>query len=345
MQERPTSEATGKPSGKTSGRTSGETRGRYTGLVAIRIALLTAILPLGITSLGLGGCLKNVPQNKDSGKDYRYKGAKKIEFDGDEVRVKDIVTYPGGDRVDWKQFEIPEGKQGDLRVRLSWRPARPGMDLSFVVYDQYFQRLEQAKPSKSAKRSKSVKVQGVKTGKYYIQVYASRRMDAGRYTLRIRLRERKAAKVPTLEELAGQIPDPPTLPAVIEPVVKTPEELAAEQAEKDRLAAEAALRKEQDDAENARLDGLRKPIYGRIRRTQEASSGGVIITINKGREKGVDKTWSGTLLRGKSGRTPLPDGNFKIIRVTARQSVAKVRLSMDQVKANPRVQLTRTNVE
>ena len=332
MQERPTSAAPG----------------RRTGPVGIPRAILSALLPLfllGIAaSIGLGGCLKNVPQDKDSGKDYRVKGAKTVDFDGDEVRVRDIVTYPGGDRVDWKKFEVPEGKQGDLEVRLKWRPARPGMDLSFRVYDQYFQTLEHAKPSKGDKLSKKVRVKGVKAGTYYVQIYASRRMDAGRYTLRLRLRERKVAKVPTLAELAGQIPDPPTLPAVIEPKVKTPEELAAEQAEQDRLAAEAAARKEEQDAESARLDDLRKPVYGRIRRTQEASSGGVIITINQGREKGVDKTWSGTLLRGKS-REPLPDGDFKIIRVTARESVAKVQLSMDQVKANPRVRLARTNVE
>ena len=299
---------------------------------------------LWAVGFGLAGCLKNVPQHSNSGKDYRYKGAKKITLDGGEARVKGIVTYPGGDRVDWKVFEIPEGKQGDVKFRLSWKPARPGLDLAFAVYDQYFTQLDHARPSRAAKRSKRMRLRGLVAGKYYVQIYAPKRRDAGRYTLSIRFRERRAVVLPSLAELAGQIADPPILPAVIEPVVKTPEELAAEEEERKRREEEAAQLAAEKAAESDRLAALRKPIYARVRRTQQASGGGVIITINAGRNKGVDKSWAGTLLRGKSKRA-LPDGTFKIIRVTARACVAKVQLSMDQVQANPRVILRRTVIE
>lgn len=304
-----------------------------------------AVAASAALAVWLGGCLKNVPQDANTGKDGRYKGAKTIELEGGEARVRDIVTYPGGDRVDWKVFEIPEGSQGDMKIKLKWRPARPGMDLAFSVYDQWFHRIGAAKPDKKGRtRTKRVKLKRLKPGKYYVQVYASTRMDAGRYTLSLRFKERTPPKMPTVEELAGRIEDPPSLPAVVEPKEKTPEELAAEQAEKDRLAAEQAEKDAQAQADKDRLDALMKPVFAKIRRTQKSTGGGVIITINVGRNKEIDKDWKGSLLRGSS-KDPLPDGDFKVIRVTETECVAKVKLSLDQVKANPNVVLQRSGAE
>lgn len=301
-------------------------RARNTIIIGFSIALGTSF-----------GCLTNVDPKKNSGKDRSRKKAKKIELEGGEARIRDIVTWPGGDRVDWKTFEIPEGLQGDMDIRIRWRPARPGMGVGMNVYDQYYERLERVKRTR---RSKKVKLRNLKPGKYYIQIFAPKRMDAGRYRLSLKFRERKPPKVPSLEELAGQIDDPPVLPAVIEPVVKSPEEIAAEEAEKARLAEEQA-KIDQDAADKAAVDAeLNKPVYARVRRTQRSGGGGVIITINVGRNKGVEREWIGTLLNGSS-RKPLPDGDFKVIRVTARESIAKVRLSVDQVKANPKVKLQR----
>ena len=296
----------------------------------IVLAAAAAFCTLGI------GCVKNVSQKANSGKDYRQKGAKTIELDDGEARVKDIVTYPGGDRVDWKVFEIPEGLQGDMRVKLKWRPARPGMDLSFNIYDQWNHRIARVKPKKKTrKRSKSVKLKGLKAGKYFVQIYASGRMDAGKYTLSLRFKERKPVKVPSIEELAGFIDDPPTLPAVLIPKEKTPEEIAAEQ----EAAAKAASEAEAAAAANAEAAAAaaeaNKPVYSRVRKTQKSGSG-VIITIGAGRNKRVDKGWVGSLLRGSS-KSPLPDGEFKVIKVTKTEAIAKVKLSLDQVKANPKV--------
>ena len=298
----------------------------------------TIVLAFSLALCASAGCVKNVSQSAKSGKDQRFKGAKTIELEGGEARVNDIVTYPGSDRVDWKVFEIPEGLQGDMDIRVRWRPARPGMGVGVNVYDQYFDRLERIKRLRTS--SKKIKVRNLKPGKYYIQIYAPKRIDAGKYRLSLRFRERKPPKVPTLEELAGQIDDPPVLPAVIEPVVKTPEQIAAEEADKQRLADEKAaadLAAADDAAKQAELD---KPVFARVRRTQSSGSGGVIITISVGRNKGIERDWVGTLLNGKS-KDALPDGDFKIIKVTASESIAKVRLSVDQVKANSRVRLQR----
>lgn len=302
--------------------------------LARNLIILTFAIALGTAT----GCLTNVPQNKNSGKDYRSKGARTIELENGQGRTRDIVTYPGGDRVDWKVFEVPEGSQGDMTIRLRWRPARPGMRVGISVYDQWYDRLERIKGTN--KRSKRLKIRNLKPGKYYIQIFAPKRMDAGRYRLSLNFRERKPPKVPTIAELAGQIGDPPVLPAVIEPVVKTPEQIAAEEAEAQRLRDEQTAADQIKADEDAKMAELNKPVYARVRRTQSSGGGGVIITINVGSNKGIAREWVGTLLNGKT-RNPLPDGDFKIIRVTARESIAKVRLAVDQVKANPRVKLRR----
>jgi hypothetical protein len=291
---------------------------------------------LGLLALG-AGCPRNVPQDESSGKDFRNKGAKKIELEEGEGRVRDIVTYPGGDRVDWKVVELPKDITGTLEVKLQWQPPRPGLDLAFDVYDEYFHRVERAKPSPgTGDRSKRVKVKNA-SGKYYVQVYAPRRTDAGRYVLSLRFRERDAG--PSADELLGMIDDPPPLPAVVEPKEKTPEEIAAEEAERVRVEEERRIAAEKNAQDAATFAELNKPVYARITRTQR-SAGGVIITINAGQNRQVDKGWTGVVLAAE-GKNALPGGEFTIIRVTKQEAIAKVQLSIDQVRANPRVELRR----
>lgn len=295
---------------------------------------------IALAALLAAGCTRNVPQHQNSGKDYRPRDARPIVLEDGEARVRDIVTYPGGDRVDWKVVELPEEAQGSLQIKLRWRPPRPGLDLAFEVYDEYFKGIVRAKPSPgSGDRSKSVRVKRA-SGKYYIRVYASGRGDAGRYTLSLRFKERKGP--PGLDELADLIDDPPVLPAVEAPVEKTAEELAQE--EEDRKAAEAqALLDEQARLEEqARLDELNKPVFARVIRTQRSSSG-VIITVSAGKNRDIQKGWRGRLLSGDS-QNALPGGEFTVIRVTRSESIGKVQLSVDQVRANPRVELRRTGV-
>lgn len=309
-----------------------------------RLALASHLRVRGLPALSLlaalaltASCARNVPQHESSGKDFQAKGAKKIQIEEGEGRARDIVTYPGGDRVDWKVVEMPKDAKGTLYIKLHWQPPRPGLDLAFEVFDQYFTRIERVRPSPgTGDRSKQVKIKSA-SGKYYIQVYAPRRTDAGKYILSVRFKERAAG--PSTDELLGMIDDPPPLPAVVEPKEKTPEEIAAEEAEKVRVEEERRLAAEKRAVDDATYAELNKPVYARITRTQR-STGGVIITISAGQVRGVDKGWSGVVLAGES-KSSLPGGEFTIIRVTKQEAIAKVQLSIDQVEANPRVELRR----
>ncbi|HVK86258.1 MAG TPA: hypothetical protein VM513_19190 [Kofleriaceae bacterium] len=164
-------------------------------------------------------CAHNVPQDKATGSDGKVKGARSMEFENGEARANGIVTYPGGDRVDWKQIELPEKQKGTLEFKLQWTPPRPGLQLAFAVFDEWGHRVVASKKTsrKRAKgRTKRAKLENAK-GKYFVEVYAVGRGDAGKYKLIVEFTE--AGKGTMFDPLALEIPDPPKLAAVPEPEV------------------------------------------------------------------------------------------------------------------------------
>src|SRR5215471_13046994 len=133
-----------------------------------------ALLALS-TALGLAGCSMSIVQDVKSGPDAKAKGAKKIRIaDDGEGKATGVVTYPGGDRVDWKMFVIP--KAGDVEVTLRWTPPREGEDLSMNILDDTFHVIRRLVPAPdSGKTKKSATFSNLAAGKYYLQVYASGR--------------------------------------------------------------------------------------------------------------------------------------------------------------------------
>jgi len=299
---------------------------------------ITALSAIVLATAG-AACVRNIDQDAHTGKDGRYKGAKKIELDSGEGSAKGIVTYPGGDRVDWMEFEIPEGKKGVVRLKLHHKPPRPGLDVAFNVYDQWGHRVARAKPAKSnhPKRTKRTKIRHAETGKYYVQIYAPARGDAGSYKLSVTFKEEKETKQVDLEALAAEIPDPPTLPAPVEPKVLTPEEQAAQQAadEKAKADADAAAAAAAEAAANAP-----KPVVGRIINFQMGAGGAVIVTVNRGKDLKVERGWTGQVLKGGKDGTPLSGGEFKVMKVTSSKAIGKVKLALDVIRANHYVRLS-----
>lgn len=173
---------------------------------------------IGVVILALS-CAHNVPQDGSTSNDGKQKGAKTITLENDEGKASGIVTYPGGDRVDWKLIELPEKQRGTLDLKLSWTPPRPGLQLAFDVFDEWNQPIVQsAKTSKkrSKGRIRTASVEGAK-GKYFVRVYAVGRGDAGKYRLTADFKE--ATSGPKFDPLKLDIPDPPKLAAVPEPEV------------------------------------------------------------------------------------------------------------------------------
>jgi hypothetical protein len=164
-------------------------------------------------------CAHNVPQDAASGSDGKQKGAKTITLENGEGKASGIVTYPGGDRVDWKLIELPEKQRGTLDLKLSWTPPRPGLQLGFDVFNEWNQPIIQSARTNKKRgkgRTRTASVEDAK-GKYFVRIYAVGRGDAGKYRLTAAFSEKGSG--PTFDPLKLEIPDPPKLAAVPEPEV------------------------------------------------------------------------------------------------------------------------------
>src|SRR5687768_15534028 len=130
-------------------------------------------MALGLAILFTVSCAHNVNQDKATGEDGKTKGAKPLVLDNGQAKSSGIVTYPGGDRVDWKVIELPEKVRGTLDIKLQWQPPRPGLQLSFDVFDEWNTPIVQSKGAgkkKSKSRIRTASIDGAK-GKYFIRVF------------------------------------------------------------------------------------------------------------------------------------------------------------------------------
>src|SRR4051812_11609763 len=159
-------------------------------------------------------CAHTVPQDAATGRDGREKGAVPIKLDNGEGIARGIVTYPGGDRVDWRSIELPAGKAGTLDLEMTFSTPRPGLKVAFDVFDQYNQPIGTQRAV--AKRSRSAKIDHAK-GLYRVRVFAPRRGDAGAYKLVATFNEDPPPPPPPLA-VAISVMDPPKLPQVPPPV-------------------------------------------------------------------------------------------------------------------------------
>ena len=145
--------------------------------------------------VAVAACAHNVPQDRATGPDGRAKGAQPIALEQGEGTVRGIVTYPGGDRVDWKRIELPEGTRGRLDLQMSWTTPRPGLKVAFDVFDQWNIPVVNASASARAGRMRSATIDRAK-GTYHVRIYAPRRGDAGAYTLRPRSARKRRRPTP-----------------------------------------------------------------------------------------------------------------------------------------------------
>ncbi|MCB9561048.1 MAG: hypothetical protein H6708_11625 [Kofleriaceae bacterium] len=328
-------------------------------------------------------CAKTVPQDAHSGKDAKYKGAKSVILEttgtgpAGEITAegsdKGIVTYPGGDRVDWKLVELPADKTGKLHIELRWVAPRPGLDLSFDVYNEWGRKVDSAKPKrqKRDKGKKKLDLEPVK-GKYYIEVYASNRGDAGKYKLSVRFDETPVEVVEVFDPSKLDVAEPPKLAAVPPPcdpnaIDKNNPECKGVNPPCDPNAPDKtnpnctgvfppcgnppdpnnpnclAMFPDCDpmaiDPKNPKCKDVRppppKPTDGMIVNVQVEGNTTTIV-IDKGKKDGIDRGWTGNVL-DSAGR-PLTNGSFTVLTVRERVCSAKVKLTRDSV-AGKKVQL------
>ncbi|HEY3802456.1 MAG TPA: hypothetical protein VGL61_07600 [Kofleriaceae bacterium] len=331
-----------------------------------------------LVSAGWIGCAHNVSQDARTGADGKIGGAQPIRLDNGEAVARGIVTYPGGDRVDWKSIELPAGKRGTLALDLTYKTPRPHLRLAFDVFDEYH---AQIRPAVGHLRNTHVAIDHAR-GTYFVRVYAPRRGDAGTYKLSASFDEDPIVADPGTAE----IPDPPTLAAVPPPeqpcdhfdsrnptcatacpddapatwkgcttTCRTPDvnnavcrSTMACPTPPDRRVDDCMVEPAKHWAACAdfKHPDPNNPLCERAyEKPVEAhvisvavQGGYALVTLDVGSDSSIDASWSGHVLRGESDAL-LDGGDLSIVRIDKRRSVAKVRLTSDVITANRRVRL------
>ena len=311
-----------------------------------------------------GACARNVSQDARSGPDRRAAGAEEMRFENNAATATGIVTYPGEDRVDWKAITLPDERRATLVLELTWEPPRPGLQLAFDVFDEAKRKVVGRRgPIKPSRRRIRTATIPDARGRYFIRVYAVGRGDAGTYRLTAEMKGIRELPLSLLE-----IPDPPTLAAVpVPPAVCTDESFDPEKPECKAYCPTppdvsiAACREvmECPRPPDARIkkchrpfprcseyplpgDGVPRckptPVLANVVGTSIVGDE-LQITIGAGMRQGIAKSWRGVVLLG-SGDTALPGGELTLVRVDPKLSIARVRLTVEQVTKNPRVKLS-----
>jgi len=329
----------------------------------VRIVVLACVV---------AACAHTVSQDARTGSDGQSSGARPLGLVDDHAAFAGTVTYPGGDRVDWRFVDLPA--RGSIDLVFRWKPPRPGLRLAVDVFDD--ERMIGS--AKKRHGPAELHLDNVR-GRLYFRIYAVGRGDAGRYKLTLLF----TRAPPPTDWSAFEFPDPPVLASVPEPVdgcetiprtaldcewprpcepgappqahctCPTPPDIALAQcwatmpcpSIPDRRVR-ACLRILETDC--SRPDPSRPvdlcppprpiPVIARIIATTESGSE-VIVTIGRGSDDAIDRNWRADVLRGDSDQ-PLVGGSVVVIRVGKRSVIGKVRLPVDMLSANPRVRLT-----
>jgi hypothetical protein len=312
-----------------------------------------------VSLVGVGAfaaCAHNVAQDKATGEDGKLKGAKPLVLENGEGRARDIVTYPGGDRVDWKRIELPRGQRGRLDLQLRWRTPRPGLQVAFDVFDEWNAPIA---ATKSTQR-KGGRIRGVTIddagGKYFVRVYAPKRGDAGQYTLIASFTTNPGEEIADIRKVP--IADPPRLPGVpiadpacdvFDPRIDACRKVCPDDGappgwkaceERDKLKAAEDAAKAADLARKECLKNAPKPVLAQVKHVEIA---GNVVRIKVGvgttKEPALDTSWTGEVMAGTSNRTLL-GGAVRLLGVDKQLTRAEVRIATDQLAQNPWIRLT-----
>ncbi|MEO8706907.1 MAG: hypothetical protein ABI867_43170 [Kofleriaceae bacterium] len=321
------------------------------------------VMRLVILAVLLLGCHRQVAQDAHSGRDGQLEGAQAMRPTArDSWIAYGVVTYPGGDRVDWHRVHVPVRGDVTITLRVKAMP-RPGMLIWFDVFDEWGKQLAYS-------HGKPVRSVFVDRGELFIRVYAKRRGDAGAYVLGAHLAEYVP---PHGDDFSGGIdwPDPPRLPAVPDPECTT-ETFDPKRADCARICPVNAPPNWSGcsgpppnwcptpptvsvrgcwetmpcpDPPDPRVKACPPvepsppPMIARIINKTVAADH-VVITIAMGSNAGVTKTWNGKVVRDRGSTVALPGGSLVIVRVDKTITVATVKLTPDQISAHPWVRLS-----
>ncbi len=295
----------------------------------------------------VAACANNVPQDRSTGPDGKVKGALPIVLQENEAKVRGVVTYPGGDRVDWKQIELPAGAKGRLDLQMTWTTPRPGLKIAFDVFDQWNVPVINASSNVRAGRTRSATIDKAK-GTYFVRIYAPKRGDAGAYTMAATFTPEPPPpdaswilKIPVNDPpKLPDVPPPPSTCEIHDPHDRACAAVCAPGAPVTWKGCVAPVVTPPIAPVTVAVTPpvVPDPVLTRVLKF-EVTPAGLEITVAAGSAHGVGKTWKANVLRGTTMST-LAGGTGTIIRVNKQTTIILVNLTTNAVNANPQVQLS-----
>jgi hypothetical protein len=202
-------------------------------------------------------------------------------------------------------------------------------DLALEVLDEGYRVLAKAdrEEDDAGDDQKTRKVNAVAPVRYYVHVYAPRRLDGSDFTLQVTFRPRASAapsNFPGSVAFVSPLPDVPLqddAPAP-PPVVKKCRGSRCKKREPRPVVEDT---QPPPKSVRARIAGIIE------------SGKGVQIRINQGASQGIAVGWKGTVV-SKDGK-PIPGGAFEISRVSPGESFGTVRANVASVTSAKYVKL------
>ncbi len=242
--------------------------------------------------------------------------------DQGEAEVDDSVSYPKRLRARWFAVDLPTGGQLELQVQTEPQGDRE-VDLAFEVLNEGYEVLVRADRDEedAGEEQKSRKLPLLRPGRYYVHVYAQRRLDEADFTLAVTFRPGASAaeqsNFPARVAFVGALPDVPAVDDAPPP------------APPPRKPCKGAKCKKRQPEEPKDPETPVKAVRARVAGIVSETSGGTQIRIDRGSQQGVAVGWKGSV-ESRDGKA-VAGGSFEVSRVTAAESFGTVRASASTV--------------
>jgi hypothetical protein len=242
--------------------------------------------------------------------------------DQGEAEVDDSVSYPKRLRARWFAVDLPTGGQLELQVQTEPQGDRQ-VDLAFEVLNEGYEVLVRADRDEedAGEEQKSRALKELRPGRYYIHVYAQRRLDEADFTLAVTFRPgaaaREASNFPASVAFVGTLPD---VPAVDDAPPPGPPP---------RKPCKGSKCKKRPPEEPKEPETPVKAVRARVAGIVSETSGGTQIRIDRGSQQGVAVGWKGSV-ESRDGKA-VAGGSFEVSRVTAAESFGTVWASASTV--------------
>ena len=243
--------------------------------------------------------------------------------DQGEAEVDDSVSYPKRLRARWFAVDLPI--DGQLEIQLQAEPhGDREVDLAFEILNEGYEVLVRADRDEedAGEEQKSRKLPQLRPGRYYVHVYAQRRLDETDFTLALLFQPGPAAartsNFPASVAFVGALADVPAVDDAPPPGPPPRKPCKGPKCKKRPPEPPPDTPDTQPKAVRARVAGI-----------VSATAGGTQIRIDRGSAQGVAVGWRGTV-ESRDGK-PIAGGSFEVSRVTAAESFGTVRAPADTV--------------